>query len=171
MVVPTKIGKILVCHVQDLPNPNIYIIRWKGAPEFRYTKYNIKETDMRIKTATFTSPNYIDLTTGMYHVLISSPYHENFAGVILDVEYDKDTGLYNYQCQDYSRMYIQITATVLSKGVSIYSGLICLLTRGALKPKVKYTSKEKKNFDKIVADQKKNSTYPFVFRDLMDKNS
>lgn len=27
------------------------------------------------------------------------------------------------------------------------------------------------NFDKIVADQKKNSTYPFEFRDLMEKNS
>ena len=29
----------------------------------------------------------------------------------------------------------------------------------------------KNNFDKIVADQKKNSTYPFAFRDLMEKNS
>ena len=29
----------------------------------------------------------------------------------------------------------------------------------------------KHNFDKIVADQKKNSTYPFAFRDLMEKNS
>lgn len=29
----------------------------------------------------------------------------------------------------------------------------------------------KKNFDKMAADQKKNSAYPFVFRDLMEKNS
>jgi hypothetical protein len=29
----------------------------------------------------------------------------------------------------------------------------------------------KKNFDKMAADQKKNSTYPFAFRDLMEKNS
>jgi hypothetical protein len=29
----------------------------------------------------------------------------------------------------------------------------------------------KKNFDKMTADQKKNSTYPFAFRDLMEKNS
>jgi hypothetical protein len=29
----------------------------------------------------------------------------------------------------------------------------------------------KKNFDKMVADQKKNSAYPFAFRDLMEKNS
>lgn len=29
----------------------------------------------------------------------------------------------------------------------------------------------KKNFDKMAADQKKNSTYPFAFRGLMEKNS
>lgn len=29
----------------------------------------------------------------------------------------------------------------------------------------------KKNFDKMAAGQKKNSTYPFAFRDLMEKNS
>lgn len=29
----------------------------------------------------------------------------------------------------------------------------------------------KKNFDKMVADQKKNSTYPFIFRDIIEKNS
>ena len=29
----------------------------------------------------------------------------------------------------------------------------------------------KKNFDKMAADQKKNSAYPFAFRDLMEKNS
>ncbi len=29
----------------------------------------------------------------------------------------------------------------------------------------------KKNFDKMVADQKTNSTYPFAFRDIIEKNS
>ena len=29
----------------------------------------------------------------------------------------------------------------------------------------------KKNFDKMAADQKKNSTYPFAFRELMERNS
>ncbi len=29
----------------------------------------------------------------------------------------------------------------------------------------------RKNFDKMVADQKKNSTYPFAFRELMERNS
>ena len=29
----------------------------------------------------------------------------------------------------------------------------------------------RKNFDKMVADQKKNSAYPFAFRDIIEKNS
>jgi hypothetical protein len=29
----------------------------------------------------------------------------------------------------------------------------------------------KKNFEKMIADQKKNSTYPFMFRDLIEKHS
>lgn len=46
-------------------------------------------------------------------------------------------------------------------------------------PQFKYEEKEhdilskfvKNNFDKMAADQKKNSEYPFAFRDLMEKNS
>ena len=29
----------------------------------------------------------------------------------------------------------------------------------------------KKNFDKMVIDQKKNSAYPFIFRDIVERNS
>ena len=29
-----------------------------------FTKFQIKETDLRVKTATFSSPSYVDLTTG-----------------------------------------------------------------------------------------------------------
>ena len=70
-----------------------------------WSKYQIKETDMRQKTATFTSPQYLDLTTGVFCVMIISPYHENFGGLILKVDYDEDIGLYEYQCQDWSRKY------------------------------------------------------------------
>jgi len=46
-------------------------------------------------------------------------------------------------------------------------------------PQFKYEEKEhdilskfvKNNFDKMAADQKKNSEYPFAFRDVMEKNS
>ena len=74
-----------------------------GHNTIKFTKFQIKETDLRVKTATFSSPTYLDLTTGQYGVLLLSPYHENFGGVILSVEYDEDNELYNYQCQDWSR--------------------------------------------------------------------
>ena len=75
----------------------------RGYDTLKFTKFQIKETDLRVKTATFSSPTYVDLTTGQYCILLLSPYHENFGGVILSVEYDEDNDLYNYQCQDWSR--------------------------------------------------------------------
>ena len=78
---------------------------WKNYDDIHWKEYEIKETDMRQKTATFTSPNYFDLTTGVYAVLITSPVHANFGGVILSVDYDEEKGLYDYKCQDFSRFY------------------------------------------------------------------
>lgn len=71
-----------------------------------FTNYEITETDGRVKTAKFTTSGYIDLTYGRAWVYITSPYHENFGGRILKVDYDKSTGLYTYQCQDGRRQYI-----------------------------------------------------------------
>ena len=71
--------------------------------QIRFSKYQIKETDLRVKTASFTTNQYIDLTKGKVCVLFVSPYHENFGGVILNVDYDEKNGLYTYQCQDHSR--------------------------------------------------------------------
>ena len=87
---------------------------WYDAPSFEFTKYQVKETDMRVKTATFTSPHYFDLTTGQFCVLIVSPYHENFSGIILKVEYDEGTGLYSYQCQDMTRLYMTFVDYIAS---------------------------------------------------------
>ena len=71
-----------------------------------FTSYEITETDPRVKTAKFTTNKYFDLTGGQLWVHISSPYHENFGGRILKVDYDKDNGLYTYQCQDGRRNYM-----------------------------------------------------------------
>ncbi len=107
-------------------------IHWKvgrgTTQQIMYTKYNIKETDFRVKTATFTSPEFFDLTTGAFDVLISSKWHENFAGRILDVEYDEETGLYTYQCQDWSRTYIDKMETIVTN-TDLYSLLRVLITR------------------------------------------
>lgn len=74
--------------------------------DITFTSYEITETDPRVKTAKFTTPEYFDLTAGQLWVHISSPYHENFGGKILKVDFDKDKGLYSYQCQDGRRNYM-----------------------------------------------------------------
>ena len=122
-------------------NARVYIVRkadasflytnWDdGKDEIYWKKYQIKETDMRVKTATFTSDTYLDLTTGSYCVLITSPYHEDFAGVILSVERDKD-GLYNYQCQDFTRNY-QFKPELVLNNVTLHRLLQFLLTSGGV---------------------------------------
>lgn len=97
-----------------------------------WSKYQIKETDMRQKTATFSSPNYFDLTTGQYVVLINSPYHENFGGVILSVEYNEDTGMYDYQCQDFTRPYLSKVSFLSTGDMTLHALLRSLLTFGGL---------------------------------------
>ena len=133
----------------------LFILRKKNANAFidwnlvkyeqliEFTKFQIKETDLRVKTATFSSPKYFDLTTGQYGILLVSPYHENFGGVILSVEYDEDTELYNYQCQDWSRQWLNKSSyNIFSNTVDIYHLLWSLLTRNDLHVGKKYTMKD-----------------------------
>ena len=125
-------------------------VKWKNGEtcsQIVYTKYNIKETDFRIKTATFTTTDFFDLTTGAFIVLISSKWHENFAGRILDVEYDEDTGLYTYQCQDWSRTYIGKMETVGT--TELYKLLRILITMGDVG--VNPTKKQLKTFKKVLS--------------------
>ena len=120
---------------------NWNLVKYEQPIEF--TKFQIKETDLRVKTATFSSPNYFDLTTGQYGILLLSPYHENFGGVILSVEYDEDNELYNYQCQDWSRQWLSKSSyNIPSNCVNIYHMLWSLLTRGDLSTLKKYTMKD-----------------------------
>ena len=99
--------------------------------EINYSKYQIKETDFRVKTATFTSSDFFDITTGRVIVRISSDFHENFAGIILDVEYDENTGLYSYQCQDWSRHWISKFEFAV-KNAKLYNVLQFLITQGGV---------------------------------------
>ena len=106
--IPSKEAHIYVSILED--SSAIYLensLDEEGAgKEVHWSKYQIKETDMRIKTATFSSPQYLDLTLGKHVVLIASIYHENFSGVILSCEFDEKNQIYNYQCQDWSRNYM-----------------------------------------------------------------
>lgn len=80
-------------------------VSWKGATELPVTEYNISEEGFREKTASFTSTYHIDLSTGVYLVLIVSPYHENFSGVILSEDYEAKDKQYSYKCKDLHVLY------------------------------------------------------------------
>ena len=97
--------------------------------DISFTSYEITETDPRVKTAKFTTPEYFDLTAGILWVYISSPYHENFGGRILKADYDKDKGLYTYQCQDGRRNYMnKFKLVTTNESGSVYEYLRALLT-------------------------------------------
>ena len=116
-------------------------VLWNGYVSILWEKYTITETDFRIKTATFSTPQYFDLTTGTYAILITTPLHEDFGGVIMDIDYDRSTGLYSYQCQDWSRVY-QGKIDVISKKKTVHRLLQFLITQGGV-PLVGAVSKAK----------------------------
>lgn len=96
--------------------------------DISFISYEIIETDPRVKTAKFTTKEYFDLTAGILWVYISSPYHENFGGKILKVDYDKDKGLYTYQCQDGRRNYMnKFRDITTNSNTSVYNHLRMLL--------------------------------------------
>ena len=97
--------------------------------EIHWSKVQIKETDMRIKTASFSSPQYLDLTTGVFCVLIVSTHYENFSGIVLDVEYDRKTGIYTYKCQDWSRKH-QSKTNFNAVNDTLYSILQFMISNG-----------------------------------------
>ena len=147
---------IKISRIND-PKKLVYL-DWKNYDDIHWKEYEIKETDMRQKTATFTSPNYFDLTTGVYAVLITSPYHANFGGVILSVEYDEDTGLYDYKCQDFSRFY-QTKVFLQTKKVKLYHILQHLISQGVISVAKKPKKSELKKIKNTLSGLRPASYY------------
>ena len=142
-----------------LNDPTLLVyLTHKDEDDIHWKEYEIKETDMRQKTATFTSPNYFDLTTGVYAVLITSPYHANFGGVILSVEYDEDTGLYDYKCQDFSRFY-QTKVFLQTKKVKLYHILQHLISQGVISVAKKPKKSELKKIKNTLSGLRPASYY------------
>ena len=104
----------------------------KNGWEINFTSYEIDETDPRVKTAKVTTNHYFDLTRGMVHLCITNPFHENFAGQIIDVDYDKKTKLYTYKLQDGRRQYQSKRVLVLPANTDVYSALKALLLAPSL---------------------------------------
>lgn len=112
-----------------------------GKTEIPWTKYTIRETDFRIKTATLTTPVPIDLTNGVVVVQITSKLHENFTGEILSDEYAENSdGTYTYQCQDMSREFQSKFEMIVDRATK-YRVLQTLITRAGIGINDKITSK------------------------------
>lgn len=88
-----------------------------------FTDYEITESDQRTKTAKFTTPLGLDLTSNFTYCVITNPYHEDFGGVVLSEDYDADKDLYTYQCQDWRRQYISKSRFVSEGEITKYEAL------------------------------------------------
>lgn len=129
---------------------NQVIVDWKHKDLIYWKSYEIKETDMRQETASFVTPQYFDLTTGVYCVLISSPYHKAFGGVILSVEYDEEEGLYTYQCQDFSRIY-NSKVDLMAVNITTHRLLKHLITKAGVPLTGKINKKTQKAWKNVLS--------------------
>ena len=128
------------------------LVKWGGGMEIPFNKYSIKESDFRVKTATVTTPTYVDLTTQPYLVKIVSSLHENFIGFMLSDEFTENKdGSYTYQCQDMSRQYQSKFDLNLAGNVKVIRALKYLLSRGGIPLKGTITDTMKKNFKSVLS--------------------
>jgi len=140
--------------------------------EIPFVKYQIKETDMRRKTASFTTNWDIDLTEGLIAIKIVSPFHENFAGFILGKDYTQYNDATDaYSCQDMSRLYQSKTEIITQGDVTLYRLLKSLLTKCILSPTAKLTDNIKKEYKNIWSGLREMGMYqPSLFGNTIKTN-
>lgn len=102
---------------------------WNEPYEIMFSEFTITETDLRVKTATWTSPQYVDLTKGRACVWIQRKYGENFGGVILSCEFDESSGLYKYEAQDWNRLLTSKVYVILAGDTKVYDIVKKLLVK------------------------------------------
>ena len=106
--------------------------QWTTPLEVMFSEFTITETDLRVKTATFESPYDIDLTRGRVCCWIQRKYGDNFGGVILTKEFNKDTGMYSYTCQDWNRLLNSKVYVILGGDITAYDIIKILLVKMGL---------------------------------------
>ncbi len=148
-------------------NPKTYVSVKAGKNSFKiieYQNYSIKEADLRIKTASFTTPEYLDLTAGQHKVRITSEGHENYEGIILSIEEDTDTGMYTYETIDSLNRVLSQKVYKVFKNVTVFEALKSLLKQvgqtSALQPKSKYLQKQ---YDDIESFNPMNKRFSAIY--------
>ena len=102
---------------------------WTSPQEILFSSFTITETDLRVKTAEFESPYYIDLTKGRTCVWIQRKYGDNFGGVILKATRDDTNGMYTYTCQDWNRLLTNKVYVVLNGEWEVYKIITKMLVQ------------------------------------------
>lgn len=106
--------------------------QWTAPKEVMFSDFTITETDLRVKTATFDSPYDIDLTKGQVCLWIQRKYGDNFGGIILSKEFDKESGMYTYTCQDWNRLLNSKVQVILGGDITTYDIIKILLVKMGL---------------------------------------
>lgn len=106
--------------------------QWTLPEEILFSEFTVTESDLRSKTAEFTSPYDIDLTKGRVCCWIQCKYSENFGGVVLSKEFNKDTGLYEYTAQDWNRLLNSKVYVILAGDITTYDIIKILLVKMGL---------------------------------------
>ena len=125
-------GKDYQIYISTLLDSSLLYAGAKGWMQLPFVKYQIKESDFRVKTASITTPVNIDLTGGSVIVRIVSTKHENFIGYVLDDDFTENKdGTYTYKCQDMSREYMSKFQMISSKATN-HRILKSLLSRNVI---------------------------------------
>lgn len=106
--------------------------QWTLPKEVPFSEFTITESDLRVKTAEFESPYDIDLTKGRVCCWIQRKWGDNFGGVILSKEFDADTGIYTYSCQDWNRLLNNKVYVILAGDITTYDIIKILLVKMGL---------------------------------------
>lgn len=83
--------------------------------EVRFTNFEMQDEYPRIRTASFESPDNIDLTEGRVAVLIAGDCND-FGGIIIKKTFDSEKRLYKYQCQGFMERIMAAPVYVVANG-------------------------------------------------------
>lgn len=88
--------------------------------EIPFSSVSVSDEDYEVKTAEFTTHEKIDLTSGRVYVLIQGD-PGSFGGIIIKREYDAQSRMYTYTCQEYmARVLSNTIYAIYNKSKTVY---------------------------------------------------
>ncbi len=102
-------------------SPQVYTPEnYEQLTEIPWSSVSVSEEDFEVKTAEFTTHEKIDLTSGRVYVLIQGD-PGSFGGIIIKREYDAQSRMYTYTCQEYmARVLSNTIYAIYNKSKTVY---------------------------------------------------